>query len=359
MWRLGVLSKRFFSSTGGLLMRILTQEIIKKFLAIVCALTAATPLLAEKINGSDIFYQSWSGAAYYNDETGEFSHCAISAEYVSGNTLYFSVNSDVSITVAVAGDLRLQPGSQFPVALYVDRRTPIYGTAYAHDEGFATLNIQDLAGALHSFRKGYNLRIESAAGSSNYSLRGTYRALEAAMNCARKHYTFVAERPSQQIDRSGLFQLATVIIADMGLPNFRYMTDAELEEEGMSGSVAWIDEDASVFGLVTRVNYVEGASLQETDAADTEWVSQSCDGDLATYARSIPATDNGIKGREIRLLCNEDGKESQAFVNKFAFGDSVYYTVLIFGEDHNHATQPAAQNERSYLKSVSYVTGQQ
>ena len=145
----------------------------------------------------------------------------------------------------------------------------------------------------------------------------------------------------------------------MGLPNFRYMTDAELEEEGMSGSVAWIDEDASVFGLVTRVNYVEGASLQETDAADTEWVSQSCDGDLATYARSIPATDNGIKGREIRLLCNEDGKESQAFVNKFAFGDSVYYTVLIFGEDHNNATQPAAQNERSYLKSVSYVTGQQ
>ena len=89
---------------------------------------------AELIRGSQISFGNWSGGAYTYDSSGAFSHCVVSAKYKSGDTLLFSLTSEGTVGVGITSPkMNLNPGKQFPVALYVDRRQPIYGTATASD----------------------------------------------------------------------------------------------------------------------------------------------------------------------------------------------------------------------------------
>ena len=75
---------------------------------------------AELIRGSQFTFQNWSGEAYTDSNTGAFSHCVVSADYVSGDTLFFSVTRGGEVGVGVTSPyMNLNPGSQFPVALYV------------------------------------------------------------------------------------------------------------------------------------------------------------------------------------------------------------------------------------------------
>ena len=99
---------------------------------------------AELISGSAIRYGNWSGAAYSYDTTGTFSHCAISAVYNSGETLILTVNEDATVSVGVISpNLNMTVGQTFPVALYIDNRSPLFGTAEALDANFAALRLDD------------------------------------------------------------------------------------------------------------------------------------------------------------------------------------------------------------------------
>ena len=90
---------------------------------------------AEKIVGSDFYSGPWSGSAYTNNTTGEFFYCTIFASYAHNNTqLNFYLNKDYTMTIGVYDELgRFPVGQGFPVTLYVDRRSPFYGTATAID----------------------------------------------------------------------------------------------------------------------------------------------------------------------------------------------------------------------------------
>lgn len=157
---------------------------------------AASSVQAEFIPGSEFGHGNWEGGAYTFSGTNEFSHCAISVDFVSGDTLYFGVNSDASITVGVSSEnYRLTPDQSFPVALYVDRRRPFYATAKAIDEGFAILTIEDFSAAMDAFGRGQSLRLESNLVTGHYDLTGSFRALEAARQCALKQIETAATRP--------------------------------------------------------------------------------------------------------------------------------------------------------------------
>ena len=93
----------------------------------------ATSASAQDIPGTAISYGSWSGGAYVLED-GSFSHCSVAAEYVHGNTLAFSVNVDATVSVGVVAptDTFIE-NENFPVALFVDRRSPFYGDVSAVD----------------------------------------------------------------------------------------------------------------------------------------------------------------------------------------------------------------------------------
>ena len=61
----------------------------------------ASSAFAGFIDGSRISYGNWTGGAYFSEETGLFSHCAVSARYLTGNTLFFSLTREYSLNVGV------------------------------------------------------------------------------------------------------------------------------------------------------------------------------------------------------------------------------------------------------------------
>lgn len=312
----------------------------------------AGTLGAEQISGSSFSSDNWVGAAYTFDETGSFSHCAISARYKSGNTLYFSINSDATVSIAVSGQLGLQRGQRFPVALYIDRRQPFYGNAEAVDENFALLNLDNFSAAMDAFKRGFVLKIEALGQLSEYSLQGTYRALTAARECVERHYRYSSTSATPNaVDKTAMFQISTSVISSLGIYDFRYLSPAELAERGWEKSVAWVSEGHQITGLSTTLPSDGITDLRETDPADTQFIASSCGGDYATSARSMDL-DGVAAGRELRLICNTGQTTEEFYLSKFFAGDKVVYSLLIFGGSATRSELPRSHAERSKEATV-------
>jgi len=57
------------------------------WIAAVIFAAVSSPPEAGEIPRTAFASGNWSGAAYTDDETGQFSHCAMSGSYVSGDDL--------------------------------------------------------------------------------------------------------------------------------------------------------------------------------------------------------------------------------------------------------------------------------
>lgn len=325
---------------------------------LLVALTTV-PAFAEQIPGSQFSFGNWDGSAYYFDETGLFSHCVIAAAYRSGNTLLFSVNADATVTVAVAGELGLRQGQQFPVALYVDRRAPFYGTANAFSENMAALNIADFEGAMEAFRRGYVLRIEALGGITEYSLEGTFRALQETTACALKHMNFVANSaPTAAVkDKTTLFQISTMVISDLGIDRFRYLSEAELMQKDWSAAVAWEAVDYGMSGFIVSLPREGLQNLRDTDAYDTQFIAKECAGDYATFTRGVSIQEGSEEARELRLVCQANNTQSEFFLTKFFAADEIFYTLIKFeGTENNSDTSSRSEaSKNAALKAASFV----
>lgn len=328
----------------------------------------ATSASAEFIPGSDILVGNWSGGAYTYDDTGAFSHCVVSAPYVSGDTLLLSVNENASVTVGVVSPvLKLQPGQEIPVSLFIDNRAPFYGSAIAQDTNFATLVLFDFENALTALQKGRTLVIESAAGSGSYDLAGTFKALNQTLECAVRHLNYTAKpsasappidqaASSTPIDRTLLFQVATGMIADMGISDFVYLSEADTSAIFGSDAVAWKSQTVGILGGVVTVSANGLEQLKQTDGQDFDFLSKSCDGDVATTARNVSMTD--YQSRELRMVCVEGESTTESLLNKTLIGNTVLYTLLVF-DGTSQVSEPIERqqmSEQAALRAASFVT---
>ena len=330
----------------------------------IALMLASSAAVADPISGSAFRVGNWEGGAYSFEDTGAFSHCSIGASYVSGDILYFSVNRWATVTVAVAspGLAGIPVGQSFPVTLYVDRRAPFYGTATVLFDEMAALEITDFDRALESFKRGYTLIVQGAGREGRYDLTGTFRALEATRECAIRYFNHASapSAPAQTLpDKTATFQLATTVLTGLGIQDFRFLTQAELEERGQPNSVAWNAPDYGMFGwslLVPRESSQN--NLRDTDAIDTAYLAQDCNGDYATSARSV-ALGNGDAARELRLICSEVGGETEHFVSKFFAGDFVVYNALTFVSWQGNRSVGKSRpqwSEDATLRAVSYFS---
>lgn len=319
---------------------------------------------AEQIPGSDFSYQNWQGQAWTFAGTSTFSHCAISASYVSGDILILSVNSDGTVGLGVqSSGLQLTAGETFPVTLSVDSRPPIYATATAAASDFAGLHIPNFDEAMTSLKKGRLLRIDSAVGQATYDLTGTFHALDAAKECAFRNISYNGATPpnltSYSVDKTVLFQVATQMISDLHVTDFNYMT----EQQGLAAfevdGVFWTSSSNGLVGGVASVPKGSLLRLSETDGSDVTFLSKRCGGDLATTFRSIPATDVLI--REVKAVCIKDGVATESHMTKALIGDTVVYTMLIFS-GATEQSEPISRDEISAnvaVKTASFIMDSQ
>ena len=339
----------------------------ESFIVVVLAVGICSQAAAETIQGSDFGYGNWRGSAYSFDDTGTFSHCVVSASFNSGDRLYLSVNADATVSVGVESPgLKLQTGDTIPVTLRIDRRAPLFGAAEAMNDTFAILKLPQFDTAMNALQRGRMLIVESSIGTASYDLTGTNRALDAAMNCAANNLDYssspsVVSRPQENsgsTDKTILFQVATGIISDLGLSDFRYFTEAESKEFLDSNGVFWSSEQAGIFGGVLTVQTNTEESLKVSDANDIAFMGRDCVGEVATASRNLDVPDTDA--REIRALCVTNGSTVESLLTKVRVGKEVFYTLLVFNADAKIEGQEARRtiSEGTTLKAVSYIREQ-
>lgn len=332
-----------------------------KFLrALLPLFLAAGVVQAEQIPNSQFSYGNWQGAAYSFDNTGDFSHCVISASYVSGDMLFFTVNRQATVTVAIASpSLQASPvGQQFPVAIRVDGRAPFFGTATVLTPGFAGLEIVEFERAMETFMRGYAMTVEGAGLVGFYDLKDTFRALEATRGCAVRHYTYTSAPPTMPTaDKTANFQLASMVISELGIRSFRYLSQQELVERNWENSVAWTSPEMGVSGMVLIVARNSTDDLRLTDAADTQFLANGCLGDYATSARAIVLDGSRGAARELRLVCQQGDKVTETFLSKFFSGSSIVYNMLQFDgvEQPDAATSRRDESQNATLRAASFM----
>jgi len=328
----------------------------------IALILASSTAIADSIPGSYFRVGNWDGQAYSHDDTGTFSHCAISTGYVSGDVLFFSVNRQVTVMIAVSSPALADVpiGHSFPVVLYVDRRAPFHGTATIQSNEFAMLEIADFDRALESFKRGYTLTVQGAGRTGSYDLTGTFHALEATRDCAIRYFNHISapSTPTHaQPDKTTSFQLATTILTGLGIQSFRFLSQDELNDAGTPDAVAWTASDHKLSGwslLMPRNR--DQDDIKDTDLNDIAVLAQRCQGDYATSARSI-ALKNGTTARELRLMCLEKDSRTEHFLSKFFSGDFVVYNALMFiswPDDQQNGKMPSQWSDDVTLRAVSY-----
>lgn len=288
---------------------------IRSFLALwpaIVFLTGSPNAETRQIPGSEFGFGNWQGAAYYQIESGSFTHCGVSAGYKSGDTLLFSVTSGATVNVAVASpNIPFRAGHEIPVSIIVDNRQPFYGRAIVRSDGMAALEIFDTDRALTAFRKGYTMVVEGGGLRGVYDLKGTYRALDLVRSCAvyftRNHVPFAStetvDGTAQSIDPALLYQLATAMISDLGVRDARFLTGEELAAIQLGGAVYWTSAATGISGGVMFFDRPSDFDVRDADATTSSYLARECQGDFATSARSIEAD---FPVRQVRLVCSRD-----------------------------------------------------
>lgn len=334
---------------------------MRVFLTLCWTLVLSVCAVAAEIPGSAFRSGVWNGGAYTSDQTGRFSHCGISTPYKSGDSLFFFVNDDGTYNLAVSKpEAEFTKGQVFPVTFMIDRRAPFYGEGVAQSERFLVLHIFDKGQALEALKRGSVLRILSENRRSGYNLGGTFKAFEATRKCAAYYRNYVgtpvAQAPAPTapaaaapapVDQSVLYQIATDMIAEIGVKDPRYLSREEAKTFTPHEGVFWASPSANLYGGVYYRASGGIRDLRDSDAQDLHEITHTCTGDIVSGARKVPADE--FPAREMRALCKLENEFHEAIVTKYLVDDIILYTALLFVDPAGSPAPADREEERREL----------
>lgn len=164
-------------------------------LAFAAALMIGVAARAELINGSQFQSGNWKGAAYTNDNTGRFSHCAMSTAYQSGISMFFAVSDNYTWRIGWSNtSWNLSVNQTYTVSLSVDGVNAGTVQAKAVNRQFFVGELPAQATLFDLFRRGNQLTMVTGTDRFQFSLLGTNAALTVLLNCTR---TQLASAPAQ------------------------------------------------------------------------------------------------------------------------------------------------------------------
>jgi hypothetical protein len=261
---------------------------------------------AAPIPGSSYKVMAWQVGAYTNDQTGKFSHCAMSTAYQSGITMLFSVSENYSWRVGWAHESwNLTPGQKLNISLYIDGAGPQVVTAVAINKSMALAELPSTMSLFDQFRKGYQLRVIAQGNTYGFNLDGTNAALTEVANCVSR-YVPNARPPAPPAPILGTTQqqgpakpgittlpaeqrleattLAANLLAQGEMTGYRILTAKDIEELDIpqlsTWHVVWRSED--VLGVVRIIPQNVAKKASEISSAMLADDSKNCDGKFAS-----------------------------------------------------------------------------
>ncbi len=136
---------------------------------------------------------AWKGGVYTSNKTGEFSHCAASANYKSGITLFFSVTRTFNWQVGFAKpSWNMEIGKTYPVRYQVDRHKVFSGQARAATNKLAVIKLPAKAALFNQMRRGQVLYVKAGDDLLKFRLTSTKLLLSRLLRCAKRNKNLVA-----------------------------------------------------------------------------------------------------------------------------------------------------------------------
>jgi S1-C subfamily serine protease len=159
-------------------MRILLAAILLGVLSV--PVEAAAPAGAVSV----FFEGKWTGEAFADEKTGQFTHCAASGGAQKGIELFVSVDRDYYWAVAFGSDhWKEKPDERFPVRLRFDGGAWIDFNGVMIEDGLATVVMPGDAVILGLFRQARRMDMQKGELTASFSLAGTYRVMARLLDC--------------------------------------------------------------------------------------------------------------------------------------------------------------------------------
>lgn len=170
-------------------------SLVLRLMMVAVAMILLPVVNADASRYKRIVYGTWKGGIYINDKTGEFSHCAVSANYKSGITLLFSVTRTTNWQVGFSKkSWKLKVGNKFNVRYQVDRHKVFRGTARAATKKLAIIKLPATAQLFNQMRRGRVLLVKAGDDLLKFNLTGTKKMLSRLLRCAKRNKHLVVNR---------------------------------------------------------------------------------------------------------------------------------------------------------------------
>lgn len=161
------------------------------------AVSLATPVNAASITNYNV--GGWDVAAFTDDKTSRFTHCAASARYKSGILLLFSVSDTLQWSIGFSSpEWELRPGRDFNVDYRIDGGRVNNARGIAANTRLIRATLPDSVELFNQFRYGTRLVVSVDDRTPvNFDLTNTNAMLTEVLRCAQK-YKGQVDRPSNR-----------------------------------------------------------------------------------------------------------------------------------------------------------------
>ena len=156
-----------------------------KIAAFLLMLSVVFPAEARGPYGS-IAVAGWSGGAFTDDNSGEFSNCIASASYKSGINFGVLVSKTFGWTLAFSHpSWTLSKGQRFPIVLSFDGRNTFNVNGVAVAAATVMVQMPDDSALIKSFRAAHRMSAFAQGNLFQFDLKGTSILLPALVNCVK------------------------------------------------------------------------------------------------------------------------------------------------------------------------------
>ena len=133
----------------------------------VFAGAAISLLISSELAMADwnIQFGNWRGQSYMDQASGQFTHCAVAASYLSGDYLIFYLNWQGQFGISVLNqNWQLNSSDQYPISIEIDRYSPVAASALAISPTQAVASFQDAYTLFQQVRRGRTMKIRTGNG---------------------------------------------------------------------------------------------------------------------------------------------------------------------------------------------------
>jgi len=128
----------------------------------------------------------WSGGAFTDDNSGEFSNCIASAPYKSGITFGVVVSKTYNWVLAFThSGWSLTKGQKFPIVLSFDGRNTFNVDGVAMAAATVMVPMPDDSALIKSFRAAHTMSAFAQGNLFQFELKGTSVLLPSLVNCVK------------------------------------------------------------------------------------------------------------------------------------------------------------------------------